>query len=173
MAILSCYCCCCWVTSVVSNSVWPHRRQPTRLPRPWDSPGKSTGVRCHCLFQVLSYQGKKASTLVENMQASLGSTGCHCWLLVPSRAQVWGLYSIWRMVLKPQVSSESHERLRISHFHFSFLIALEFLIQKVWGGVLECSFQILWWRWHSWSGIPLRESLQQRNPFTDGDRFFS
>ena len=98
------------------------------------------------------------------MQASLGSTGCHCWLLVPSRAQVWGLHSLWRMVLKPRVSSESHERLRQ-------ITALEFLIQKVWGGVLECSFQIPWWRWHSWSGIPLRESLQQRNPFTDGDRF--
>ena len=34
--------CCCLVTSVVSDSVWPHRRQPTRLPRLWDSPGKNT-----------------------------------------------------------------------------------------------------------------------------------
>ena len=32
-------CCCCEVASVVSDSVRPHRRQPTRLPRPWDSPG--------------------------------------------------------------------------------------------------------------------------------------
>ena len=31
--------------------MWPHRRQPTRLPRPWDSPGKNTGVGCHFLFQ--------------------------------------------------------------------------------------------------------------------------
>ena len=38
------WCCCCWVASVVSDSVRPHRRQPTRLLRPWDSPGKSTGV---------------------------------------------------------------------------------------------------------------------------------
>ena len=42
-------CCCCCI-SVVSDSVRPHRRQPTRLPRPWDSPGKSTGVGCHCLL---------------------------------------------------------------------------------------------------------------------------
>ena len=28
----------------MSDSVRPHRRQPTRLPRPWDSPGKNTGV---------------------------------------------------------------------------------------------------------------------------------
>ena len=35
----------------MSSSVRPHRRQPTRLPRPWDSPGKNTGVGCHCLLQ--------------------------------------------------------------------------------------------------------------------------
>ena len=37
----------------MSDSVRPHRRQPTRLPRPWDSPGDSTGVGCHFLFQCM------------------------------------------------------------------------------------------------------------------------
>ena len=45
--VFHCCCYCCSVTSVVSDSVRPHRRQPTRLPRPWDSPGKNTGVGCH------------------------------------------------------------------------------------------------------------------------------
>ena len=36
--------------SLQSDSVRPHRRQPTRLLRPWDFPGKSTGVGCHCLL---------------------------------------------------------------------------------------------------------------------------
>ena len=44
-------CCCCCVASVVSDSVRPHRRQPTRLPRPWDSPGKNTGVGGHFPLQ--------------------------------------------------------------------------------------------------------------------------
>ena len=35
----------------MSDSVRPHRRQPTRLPCPWDSPGKNTGVGCHFLLQ--------------------------------------------------------------------------------------------------------------------------
>ena len=35
----------------MSDSVRPHRRQPTRLPHPWDSPGKNTGVACHFLRQ--------------------------------------------------------------------------------------------------------------------------
>ena len=40
-----------WSCSVVSNSLWPHGLQPTRLLRPWDFPGKSTGVGCHFLLQ--------------------------------------------------------------------------------------------------------------------------
>ena len=35
----------------MSDSVQPHRQQPTRLPRPWDSPGKNTGVGCHFILQ--------------------------------------------------------------------------------------------------------------------------
>ena len=37
----------------MSDSVRPHRRQPTRLPRPWDSPAKNTGVGCHFLLQCM------------------------------------------------------------------------------------------------------------------------
>ena len=39
-----------WSRSVVSDSSWPHGLQPTRLLHPWDSPGKSTGVGCHCFL---------------------------------------------------------------------------------------------------------------------------
>ena len=46
-------CCCCCVASVVSDSVRPHRRQPTRLSCLWDSPGKNTGVGCHFLLQCM------------------------------------------------------------------------------------------------------------------------
>ena len=42
-----------WSRSVVSHSSQPHRLQPTRLLCPWDFPGKSTGVGCHCLLQLL------------------------------------------------------------------------------------------------------------------------
>ena len=46
------------VTSVVSNSVRPHRRQPTRLLHPWDSPGKKTGVGCHFLLQCIKVKSE-------------------------------------------------------------------------------------------------------------------
>ena len=44
--------------SVVSDSVWPHRRQPTRLPLPWGSPGKNTGVGCHFLLQCMQVKSE-------------------------------------------------------------------------------------------------------------------
>ena len=55
-------CCCCQVTSVVSNSVQPHRQQPTRLPRPWDSPGKNTGEGCHFLLQCMKVKSEDEVT---------------------------------------------------------------------------------------------------------------
>ena len=50
--------CCCYVTSVVSDSVRPHSRQPARLPRPWDSPGRNTGVGCHFLLQCMKVKSE-------------------------------------------------------------------------------------------------------------------
>ena len=40
----------------------PHRRQPTKLPRPWDSPGKNTGVGCHFLLQCLKVKSESEVT---------------------------------------------------------------------------------------------------------------
>ena len=55
-------CCCCQVASVVSDSVRPHRRQPTRLCRPWDSPGKNSGVGCHFLPQCIKVKSESEVT---------------------------------------------------------------------------------------------------------------
>ena len=42
-------------------TLWPHRWQPTRLPSPWDSPGKNTGVGCHFLLQCMKGKVKVKS----------------------------------------------------------------------------------------------------------------
>ena len=77
-----CGCCCCQVASFVSDPVRPHRRQPTRLPHPWDSPGKNTGVGCHFLLQCM--KGKSESeviqlcpTLLDPMAYSLPGSSVH------------------------------------------------------------------------------------------------
>ena len=46
----------------MSDSVRPQRRQPTRLPRPWDSPGKNTGVGCHFLLQHMKVKSESEVT---------------------------------------------------------------------------------------------------------------
>ena len=42
----------------MSGSVWPHRRKPTRLPSPWNSLGKNTGVGCHFLLQCMKVKSE-------------------------------------------------------------------------------------------------------------------
>ena len=65
----------------MSNSVRPHRRQPTRLPHPWDSPGKNTGVGCHFLLQCMKVKSESEvaqsyPTLCDTMDCSPpGSSG--------------------------------------------------------------------------------------------------
>ena len=43
----------------MSDSEQPNRQKPTRLPRPWDSPGKNTGVGCHFLLQCMKVKSER------------------------------------------------------------------------------------------------------------------
>ena len=52
--------------SVVSDPQWPHGLQPTRLLRPWDFPGKSTGLGCHCLLHQCSLVGRNSGCLLDS-----------------------------------------------------------------------------------------------------------
>ena len=64
----------------MSDSVRPHRWQPTKLRRPWDSPGKNTGVGCHFLLQCMKVKVKslsKCPTLRDPMDYSLPGSSIH------------------------------------------------------------------------------------------------
>ena len=66
----------------MSDSVQPHRQQPTRLPRPWDSPGKNTGVGCHFLLQCMKVKSESevvqlCLTLSNPMDCSLPGSSIH------------------------------------------------------------------------------------------------
>ena len=58
----------------MSGSVRPHRWQPTRLPRPWDFPGKNTGVGCHFLLQCMKV--KSESEVVQSCPTPSDPTDC-------------------------------------------------------------------------------------------------
>ena len=86
-------CCCCQVASVVSDSVRPHRRQPTRLLCPWDSPGKNTGVGCHFFLQCMKVKSESevalsCPTLSKPMDCSLPGSSVHG--IFQTRVLEWG-----------------------------------------------------------------------------------
>ena len=77
----------------MSDSVRPHRRQPTRLRRPWDSPGKNTGVGCHFLLQCMKVKSESevslsCPTVRDPMDCSLPGSSIHG--IFQARALEWG-----------------------------------------------------------------------------------
>ena len=73
--------------------MWPHRRQPARLPHPWDSPGKNTGVRCHFLLQCMKAKSERevaqsCLTLCDPMDGSLPGSSVHG--IFQTRVLEWG-----------------------------------------------------------------------------------
>ena len=66
----------------MSDSVQPQRWQPTRLPRPWDSPGKNTGMGCHFLLQCIKVKSESevaqsCPTPSDPMDCSLPGSSVH------------------------------------------------------------------------------------------------
>ena len=79
--------------SRVSDSVRPHRRQPMRLPRPWDSPGENTGVGCHFLLQCMKVKSESevaesCPTLSDPMDCSPPDSSTHG--IFQARVLEWG-----------------------------------------------------------------------------------
>ena len=77
----------------MSDSVQPHRQQPTRVPCPWDSPGKNTGVGCHFLLQSMKVKNERevaqlCPTLSDPMDCSLPGSSIHG--IFQARVLEWG-----------------------------------------------------------------------------------
>ena len=77
----------------MSDSVQPNGRQPTRLPRPWDSPGKSAGVGCHFLLQCMKVKSESevtqsCPTLSDPMDCSPPGSSIHG--IFQARVLEWG-----------------------------------------------------------------------------------
>ena len=77
----------------MSDSVRPHGRQPTRLPCPWDSPGKNTGVGCHFLLRCMKVKSESevaqlCPTPSDSMDCSLPGSSVHG--IFQARVLEWG-----------------------------------------------------------------------------------
>ena len=81
----------------MSDCVRPHRRQPTKLPRPWDSPCKNTGVGCHFLFQFMKVKSEgevtqSSPTLSDSMDCSPPGSSVHG--ILQARVLEWGAFAL-------------------------------------------------------------------------------
>ena len=99
----------------MADSVRPQRRQPTRLPRPWDSPGKNTGVGCHFLIQCTKVKresevAQSCPTLSDPMDCSLPGSSIHG--ILQARVLEWGAIALsqfcWRNAKRPSREPAEH-----------------------------------------------------------------
>ena len=98
----------------MSDFVRPHRWQPTRLPLPWDSPGKNTGVGCHFLLQCMKVKSESevaqsCPTLSNPMDCSLLGSSIHG--IFQARVLEWGAIAFSALVC-----------LTLSQTHWSLII---------------------------------------------------
>ena len=112
----------------MSDSVQPHRWQPTRLPSSWDSPGKNTGVACHFPLQGMKVKSESevtqsCPTLSDPMDYSLPGSSIHgffrqeYWSGVPLPSLQHGI--AW--LLKSKARDSLHRLGHIIALSFSFL----------------------------------------------------
>ena len=99
----------------MSYSVQPHRRQPTRLRSPWDSPGKNTGVGCHFLLQCIKVKSESevtqsCPTLSYPMDCSLPGSSIH--RISQARVLEWGVISFSNQFLGRLIRSPGSPRRR-------------------------------------------------------------
>jgi len=80
------------------SCVRPHRRQPTKLPHPWESPGKNTGVGSHFLLQCMKVKSESEvarlyPTLSDPMDCSLPGSSVHG--IFQARVLEWGAITFY------------------------------------------------------------------------------
>ena len=112
----------------MSDSVRPHRWQPTRLHSPWDSPGKNTGVGCHFLLQGRKVKSKSevvqsCQTPSDPMDHSLPGSSVHG--IFQARVLEWGAIAFSRYADDTTLMTESEEELK------SFLMKVKEESEKV------------------------------------------
>ena len=105
----------------------PHRWQPTRLRRPWDSPGKNTGVGCRFLLQCMKVKSESevaqsCLTLHDPMDCSLPGSSIHG--IFQARVLEWSAIGFSNALFLLNISnpySRKGQRLSKNVWHSRFL----------------------------------------------------
>ena len=136
----------------MSDSVRPHRRQPTRLPHPWDSPGKNTGVGCHFLLQCMKVKSESEGaqacpTPSDPMDCS--PPGSSVPGILQARTLEW-VASSFSNAWKWKVKGKSLSRVR--------------LLVTPWTAAHQAPPSMGFSRQEYWSGVPLPSPIRYYKP---------
>ena len=106
----------------MSDSVQPHRRQRTRLPYPWDSPGRNIGVACHVLLQCMKLKSESevtqlCPTLSDLMNCSLPGSSVRG--IFQARVLEWGAITFSESHHKYLANGRMTEYLSVTVFKLS------------------------------------------------------
>ena len=125
----------------MSNSVRPHRRQPTRPHHPWDSPDKNTGVGCHFLLQCMKVKSESESEIAQScpalsdpMDCSLAGSSIHG--IFPGKSTGVGCHFLFQCM---KMKSPSPVR----------------LLATPWTAAYQAPPSVGFSRQEYWSGVPL------------------
>ena len=146
----------------MSDSVRPYRWQPTRLPRPWDSPGKNTGVGCHFLLQCMKVKSERevaqlCPTRSDLMDYSLPGSSAHG--IFQARVLEWGAIAFSSPSCKlsylvsqlpnsnflreetewPSSSYQAHTAPQVTHWLFGGQVATPSPVSLRQGGKVPCT----------------------------------
>ena len=121
--------------------MWPHRRQPTRLPHPWDSPGKNTGVGCHFLLQCMKVKSESevaqsCLTLSDPMDCSLPGSSIHG--IFQARVLEWGAIAFYSVMVGYKKTFSQTNSLSLgdaslgTQFLIFYITAYKFFSSKLW-----------------------------------------
>ena len=138
----------------MSDSVRPHRRQPTRLRGPWDPPGKNTGVGCHFLLQCMKVKSESGVaqsclTLSDPMDCSLPGSSVHG--SFQARVLEWGAIAFSKEVSTDLFSSLLIFSLAMLSLQMSHWRHVLFLL--IWPSILDFPADSFFYTFHVSDGL--------------------
>ena len=138
----------------MSDSVRPHRRQPTRLRGPWDPPGKNTGVGCHFLLQCMKVKSESGVaqsclTLSDPMDCSLPGSSVHG--SFQARVLEWGAIAFSKEVSTDLFSSSLIFSLAMLSLQMSHWRHVLFLL--IWLSILDFPADSFFYTFHVSDGL--------------------
>ena len=125
----------------------PQRRQPTRLPSPWDSPGKNTGVGCHFLLQCMKV--KSESEVAQSCRTLSDPMDCS-----PSGSSIPGIFQA--RVLEWAAIAFSDKYIYISYIYMT--------LATQWTIACQAPPSMGFSRQEYWSGLPFPSLVDLPDP---------